>query len=162
MAVPYPVLLVTEQGEGISISLAHKRYSFGAGGKVVLEELNKTTPLMTNALLPVEADFLASLALSTLPSRDMLTLYQGWIDRVVALEVTHITEEFTTPATPEEAAALHDGLETYARLTREVAVLHAQAKREKQLNRRVELNLQIKRLETEITTIYNMMRRDTV
>jgi hypothetical protein len=38
---------------------------------------------------------------------------------------------------------LLDGPDTHARLQRDVAVLRAQAEKEKQLNRRVELNLEI-------------------
>ena len=47
------------------------------------------------------------------------------------------------------AAALRDGLRTCAKL-REIARLRAQAEKEKQLNRRVELNLEIKRLEAKV------------
>ena len=36
-AVPYPVLLSTEQGERAGLSLAHKRWSQGEAGKTVLE-----------------------------------------------------------------------------------------------------------------------------
>ena len=159
-AIPYPVLLVTAPGETVSISLAHKRFSAGEGGKVVLEELHKTTPLVSGAPLPEESDFLASLALSSLPACDLFALYQGWIDRVTALEAARVTGTFAPPGTPERATALNDGLEEYARLTREIAVLRAQAKREKQLNRRVELNLEINRLKAELTAVELRLRSE--
>jgi hypothetical protein len=51
---------------------------------------------------------------------------------------------------PESEFALREGLDTHARLQRDLAVLRAQAEKEKQLNRRVELNLEIKRLEAQL------------
>jgi hypothetical protein len=45
---------------------------------------------------------------------------------------------------------LQEGLEAHNRLAREIAALRAQASKEKQINRRVELNLEIKRLEARL------------
>jgi hypothetical protein len=56
------------------------------------------------------------------------------------------------------SSALRDSLDTHARLQRDIAVLRAQAAKEKQLNRRVELNLEIKRLEAELTTTVEKLR----
>jgi hypothetical protein len=97
-----------------------------------------------------ESSFLASLVLSGLPRRDLFTLYQGWLDRVAALEAAQITGSFAAPDSADRASALRDSLDTYARLQRDLTTLRAQAEKEKQLNRRVELNLKIKRLEAEL------------
>lgn len=149
-AIPYPVVLWTEQGGAVSLSLAHKRWSQGQAGAVVIEDVHRTAPLRTDSPAANEAAFLASLALSGLPTRDLYALYQGWIDRVAALEAAMITGAFALPDTPERATAQRDALATHARLQRDIAALRAQAKREKQLNRRVEVNLAIKRLEAEL------------
>ncbi len=102
-AIPYPVVLVTAQGDGVSLSLAHKRWSQGETGAVVIEDLRRTAPCG-----PIRArqgsSFLVSLALSGLPTRDLYALYQGWLDRVAALEAATITGAFALPA-PERAAA---------------------------------------------------------
>ena len=45
------------------------------------------------------------------------------------------------------------GLDAHAQLQRELTVLRARAKKEKQINRRVELNLRIKKLETELAAV---------
>jgi hypothetical protein len=152
-AIPYPVFLVSLQDCRITISLAHKRFSEGESGKIVVEELYKTEPFHAEMPQPGEVEFLGSLALSMLPARDLFTLYQGWCDRVVTLTAAHITGAFAPPRSPERAKQLHDDLEAYDQLQREVVALRAQAIREKQLNRRVELNLRIKRLEAELATV---------
>jgi hypothetical protein len=149
-AVPYPVVLVTAHGDTFSLSLAHKRWSQGEKGKVVIEDVRCTAPFQPDEPTAEEAAFLASLALASQPARDLYTVYQGWLDRVAALEAAQITGTFAPPDSADRAGVLRDGLDAHAQLQRDLAVLRAKAKKEKQINRRVELNLKIKRLEAEL------------
>ena len=149
-AIPYPLVLLAAHGDTVSLSLAHKRWSQGETGKVVIEEVRRSAPFRPDAPTAKEAAFLASLAVSSLPSRDLFSLYQGWLDRMAALEAAQITGAFALPDSAGRGSALRGGLDTHARIQREIAVLRAQAEKEKQLNRRVELNLKIKRLEAEL------------
>ncbi|MGD0900979.1 MAG: DUF4391 domain-containing protein, partial [Thermoguttaceae bacterium] len=137
-------------GDTVSLSLAHKRWSQGEKGKVVIEDVRRTAPFQPDAPTAEEAGFLASLALASQPSRDLYTVYQGWLDRVAALEAAQITGTFAPPESANRGAAVREGLDAHAQLQRELAVLRARAKKEKQINRRVELNLEIKRLEAEL------------
>ena len=90
------------------------------------------------------------MAVSRLPARDLFALYGGWLDRLTALEAARITGSFKLPESAERAAAVHDGLCMHACLKRGLAILRARAEKERQLNRRVELNTEIKRLEAEL------------
>jgi hypothetical protein len=152
----------TSGGHGgtISLSLAHKRWSQGETGRVIIEEVRRTAPLRPEKPTVEETSFLASLALSGLPSRDLFALYQGWLDRVAALEAAQITGTFAATNSAGRASALREGLDTHARLQRDIAVLRAQAAKEKQLNRRVELNLEIKRLEAEQAYAKNKLQQE--
>ena len=149
-AVPYPVVLVAAHGKTVSLSLAHKRWSQGEKGKVVIEDVRRTAPFQPDAPTAEEAGFLASLALANQPSRDMYAVYQGWLDRVAALEAAQITGTFAPPQSADQSSAVREGLDAHAQLQRELAVLRAKAKKEKQINRRVELNIEIKRLEAQL------------
>lgn len=149
-AIPYPVVLLATDGNSMCLSLAHKRWSQGETRKVVIEEVRRTGDLHLDTPTAEESQFLASLALAGLPTRDLFALYQGWLDRVAALEAAKITGAFVPPDSPSRGSDLQEGLDTHARLQRELAALRAQAEREKQINRRVELNLEIKRLEKEM------------
>jgi hypothetical protein len=151
-AIPYPVVLVADHGDTVSLSLAHKRWSQGEKGKVVIEDVRRTAPFQSDTPTVEESSFLANLAVSGLPRHNLFELYQGWIDRVAGLEAARITGSFAPPDSPERASALRDGLDSHARLQREIATLRAQAEKEKQINRRVELNLEIKRLEAKLAT----------
>ena len=147
--IPYPLVLITEHSETISLSLAHKRWSLSEGEKVVIEEVRQVS-LRLDASSAEDAAFLASLAISRLPTRDLFALYAGVLDSMTALGAARITGRFAPPESAERASAMRDGLDLRARLERDLAVLRARALQEKQLNRRVELNLEIKRLEAEL------------
>jgi hypothetical protein len=150
-AIPYPVVLVSTQGDSQSVSLAHKRWSQGEAGAVVIEEVRRTGLLRPDSLATIDATFLSSLALSGLHAGHLFELYQGWIDRVIALDTAIITGNFELPASVKRAAARREVLARYTELTREIANFRARAKKETQLNRRVELNLTIKRLEADLS-----------
>jgi len=151
-AIPYPLVLVRADGGNVSISLAHKRSSQGNAGKVVIEDLRQLS-LNMEAPSTEEASFLSSIAISQLRSRDLFSLYQGFLDRLAALQAARITGVFAAPHSVERASALWEGLDTHTRLNRDLAILRARAHQEKQLNRRVELNLEIKRLEGGIAVL---------
>jgi len=150
-AIPYPLVLLTGHGGTVSFSLAHKRWSQGEKGKVVIEDVYCTSPFRPDAPTGQEASFLASLAVSSLPAQSLFALYQGWIDCVAALEASQITGKFALPKSTDQATAVRDNLNIHADLQNKLGVLRSQAKKEKQIKRRVELNLEIKRLESELT-----------
>lgn len=148
-SIPYPLVLVTEHSDKVSLSLAHKRWSQGEAGKVVIEQVRQV-PLDPGAPSAEEAAFLASLAISRLPARDLFALYAGLLDSMAALEAARITGRFSPSQSVERASAMREELDVHARLQRDLAILRTRASKEKQLNRRVELNLEIKRLEAEL------------
>ncbi len=146
-AIPYPLLLVTEQSDQLTLSLAHKRWSQGEAGKVVLDDAVTLCDLVVHAAVSV---FLDSLSLAVQPRAHLLELYQGWINCLQAFQAAQITGRFVPSTGSESAVARREALVDYDRLARQIAVLRAQAERESQVNRRVELNLEIKRLEAEM------------
>ncbi len=149
-AIPYPVLLIGEQGTGITISAANKRWSQNETDKTVLadEVVNADIgPADTSACWP---DFRASLSLARQPSSDLHALYQGWIDTLLAWQAARRTGRFSVSDSPASALARREALADCARLEAELRRLRAAAAKEKQMNRRVDINLTIQRLEAEM------------
>jgi len=147
-AIPYPVFLVQSQPAGLSLSLAHLRWSQGQAGQTVLDG-----PLITatvDAEAPTAGDFLASLALTSQPRQHLHALYQGWIERFEAHAAARHTGKFAPAADPAAAERRRTALAEHERLNHEIASLRARAAKEKQLNRRVELNIQVKQLESQL------------
>jgi hypothetical protein len=152
-AIPYPVVLVTESGGGCMVSLAHKRWSQGEAGKVVIEDVQCTPPFQPDEPSETEAAFFASLVVAGLPRANLFVLYQGWIDRVLGLTAAGITGHFALPGAAAPAGAVVEDVEAHRVLERELIALRARASKERQINRRVELNLEINRREAEMTEI---------
>jgi hypothetical protein len=150
-AVPYPVLLITEQGPAHrtpELSLAHKRRSRAETDKVVLDgELTAAT--VDDGEPHLEA-FTQALSLSRQPRRDLNTLYQGWIDTVLALHAARLTGTFQIHSAAERTAARRQALRMSAELEARIAKRRAEAVKATQLARQVELNLDIKRLEAAL------------
>ena len=92
-----------------------------------------------------------SLAMGAQPRTHLLALYQGWIEWVEAFRASRITGRFA-PSDHDRGSggSPRRPSSRYEHLQREIGSLRAQAAKEKQLNRRVELNLTIRRLEAEL------------
>jgi hypothetical protein len=150
-AIPYPVVLIAA-GEGAALSVAPKRAAQNQGDKVVVERIVAVNDISPDAPVAIDRAFLDSLPLRLQPSRDLSTVYEGWLARIEALLAGRVSGSYhandeTGPIERRRAA-----LKEYSHLAHDLTRLRAKASREKQINRRVDLNLAIQRLETEIST----------
>jgi hypothetical protein len=156
--IPYPVVLITNIEGPVTLSLAHKRWSQGEIGKVIMEDILSTILFRKDAVEEQESLFLKSLGLSKLPNRNLFELYQGLLSRLAALEAARITGKYVQPESSEQGIALRNGLYNYAHLKQEIVFLREKANKEYQINRRVELNLEIKRLDDELAAEIELMK----
>ena len=145
-AVPYPVVAVAEQGQRTHLSLALKRWSQGEAGKTVLDD-EVAAAEWTDVDRPHRGAFLRALALDRQPRTTLFSVYQGWIDTLLALQSARMTEAFTIPRSAEHLGARRQALQECASLESEICRLRAAAAREKQMARQVELNRELKRVE---------------
>ncbi len=155
-AVPYPVLLVSSfrdgDTDGITVSAAHKRFAQNEAGKYVVDEILTTAPMALDAVPPMATQaFLDSLALSKLPTRDLFQFYQGWMNGIVGFASASITGRFALPESPEQTHRMRESVALHSQTLDELSVLRKMAGKEKQMNRLVELNSKIKRLELQLT-----------
>jgi hypothetical protein len=150
-AIPYPVFLIQARPGGLTLSLAHLRWSQGQSGQTVLDG-----PLITATVdddTPAMGAFLDSLPVTSQPRQHLHALYQGWMDRFEAHAAAHLTGNFTPPLDAAAAERRRTALAEHDRITNEIVLLRARADKETQLNRRVELNLAIRRLEAQLAVI---------
>lgn len=152
--VPHPVLMVIDQGGVVTLSAAHKRLSLGEGGKTVLDGSPVSEALCGDEeSAALEADFRASLPLARLPSSNLFELYGGWIGRIEALKAARITGSYGVSGEHRTGAlAGHESLKL------QLVKLRKQARQEKQMNRRVDLNLEIKKLDAELSALTEKLR----
>jgi hypothetical protein len=149
-AVPYPLVLIIVQESDLILSLAHKRWAQNEADKIVLEGdlvevgLPNSSPSGAETL----AQFRESLSLANQPRTHLFALYQGWVDMLLALQAACLTGTFARTTTVEQAAARRQALQECLSLEAKMASLRAGALKVKQINRQVELNLELKRLQS--------------
>lgn len=152
-SIPYPVMLITSDADGgVTISVAHKRRAQNEAGKVVIEQLVSTDPFPAKPETPEYFQFMEALSLARQPRIDLCTLYEGWLTRIEALNAARLNGAFTATDDEELIVRRRNALEAHFKLTREIIGLRAKASREKQINRRVDLNLEIRRREAELAS----------
>lgn len=148
-AVPYPVLLLVERGDSLSVSLAHRRQALKEAGKVVLDgEL--VAVAMRPADSSIQAAFLQAMDLVRQPRTSLYTLYQGWLDTAVALQASVLTGVFKLLDSAERAQQRHQALHASFILQGQITSLRAAAAKASQMARQVEINLEIRKLEGEL------------
>ena len=145
-AVPYPVLLIAWRDGTPELSLAHKRWSLGEVDKTVIDsEIIVARSYGDCAHEPVTA-FRDALALARQPRDTLHALYQGWIDTVQAFRAFTITGSFCHPLTEAATADREAALREYRSVNDRIAKIHSAAGKEKQMSRRVEMNMELARL----------------
>jgi hypothetical protein len=153
-AIPYPVLLVSSQGKSISLSMAHKRFAQNDPGKMVLDDGVTECELVGHSETP---SLLKSLALTLQPRAHLFALYQGWLACLEAFRAAQITGRLELPTDSAGQETLRMALADYSRLEREIGALRSQAEKEIQFNRRVELNLEVKRLSEKLAATIQLL-----
>jgi hypothetical protein len=147
-AVPYPVLLLLATPQGLFLSMAHKRWAQNEADKVVLD--GDVTTIKAPSDLTLAYPFLRSLALTRQPQATLLTLYQGWLDCLTALQAACYTGTYKTIDDPAQAIVRREALRECQRLEQESARLRTQASKEKQIAKQVDLNLALQRVLTDL------------
>lgn len=149
-AIPYPALLATADEGGLTLSAAHKRHAQNEPGGIVIDRVVAVRNLKFDAADSTQAAFLQSLALAEQVRTNLFALYASWIARIEALSAARLTGVFAVTDDRKAIDRRREALDMYAQLAKEIDRLRAKGKREKQLSRRTELNMEIQRREADL------------
>lgn len=141
-AIPYPVFALLEGQGRVMLSMVHKRLSLGEAGKMVLEG-EMVAPDAPRAEDPYASAFASALAIHEQPNTSMLTLYQGWMDVLLALDAAPRIGTFEVCTSPKRRARRLRALQECTRLEAEIARLMGAAAKEKHVRKRIDLNLRL-------------------
>ena len=147
--VPYPVLLIAAHEDGVQLSAAPKRMSQAEKNRIVVSSFESTPWLDGRERTSVEQDFLASLHIDRLPHTHFQTLYDGWLQRIVALACAELSSAFDV-AQERSFVDRRSALAACRALDLEIRSLRAAVRAENSFARQVELNTEIKKLETQL------------
>ncbi len=136
-AIPYPMILLMKHDEKVRIWISHQRTSQADSDRNVLEELISTAWLKPDAM----KDFLD---FSRFRQDNCYVLYADIIDSISLYNARDIITEDVTGAEARQFLAKREQIQ------KQITSLKAQMKKETQFNRKVELNIEIKKLEKEL------------
>ena len=135
--IPYPMLLIFKLEDKRQFYVAHQRSSQSDSSKNTIEEFIATDWLDNNS------DLLAKLDIRQLRFTNFYALYSDIVDAICIYNLSAIMpmEENITGAEARQLSAKIEAIE------QEIVSLRSKLKKESQFNRKMELNIEIKRLE---------------
>jgi hypothetical protein len=92
--IPYPVILLLELGEELAISLADKRINQADKSKLVIEYIYNSDWLSSMGLTENENAFLNDFSLKNVSSLNYFELYQDFISMLIGLETSKISGHY--------------------------------------------------------------------
>ena len=156
-AIPYPLIIVFEHEQALYINLADKRISRADSSKLTVEHFYESGWL--NASLqagsPIHQAFLASFQFNQFDHQDLHRHYQSLIACFNALDAAKLVGKYTL-ATGLQADKLladksrQEHLHAIKQLDSQLVSVKAAVKAESQFNRKLALNVQIKKLKQQI------------
>lgn len=144
--IPYPMVLeVTCHDENL-LALGDSVINRNDSSKHVIKEILMTTWLNINGLNAKEQIFLESIHISNLSSRNLYKLYQDLIEHVVRFNASLLTNTYIEKTDAKIIKGQYDAITD---LDKQIEGIKAKIKKESQFNKRLELNVQVKRLEKQ-------------
>ena len=136
-AIPYPMLLIFKLVEEIQLYVAHQRASQSDSSKNTIEEFIATDWLERDSAL------LTKLDIRQMRFTNFYTLYSDIVDTISIYKLSTVmpTDDNITGAEARELSAKIEDIE------QRIISLRSKLKKETQFNRKMELNIEIKRLE---------------
>lgn len=134
-SIPYPCVVVFESEGKMQLAVAHQRTNLNDSTKNVLEDI----------ILTGWVDFEESLFdINALNLTNFYSLYSGIVDAISIFNAKKVSA--AKNLTGEQARDLTASIE---KIDSELAILRGKLKKETQFNRKMELNIEIKKLEKQ-------------
>jgi hypothetical protein len=147
--IPYPVLLVAAHDGGVQLSAAPKRVSRADKGRIIATSFEFTPWLDGEERSIVEQDFVQSLRIDGMPHTHFQALYEACVQRIVGLACAELSGTFDLA--PERSFIdRRASLDACRSLERDIRSLRAAVRAETSFARQVELNADLKKLETQL------------
>ena len=161
--IPYPVVLLVEISDEVAISLADKRINQADKSKLVIEHIYTSNWLSACEITDNENAFLNDFALKNASSTNYFELYQGLISMLIAFEVSCISGDYRANNIQVNSSSLKfveknnedktTLLHKLANLEADLAGIRNKLKKETQMNQKMQLNLNAKKIKHSISNI---------
>jgi hypothetical protein len=150
-AVPYPTVLLLDDGEQLYVSMAHIRRAQREAERTVVDEdavIVSISCSIAGDTGAARSAFFEAMALSRQPRLHLHALYQGWIDVLSAWQAVELTGHFKLSDSAAQAVERRAAWLSCKHLDAQIDAARRAALKEKQVARQVAANLHIKTLLT--------------
>lgn len=181
--IPYPVVLLVELQDELAISLADKRINQADKTKLVIEHIYNSDWLYAEKLSDNENDFLNDFSLVNVSSLNYFELYQDFISMLIGLKASRVSGTYKSKNSsisqstnkPEVVSEQNDTssssgfseksnedktalLQKLEGLEAELGSIRNKLKKETQMNIKLRLNVEAKKIKQEIAAIKSELK----
>jgi hypothetical protein len=156
--IPYHVLMIIHDDERFIINVCDKEINANDPNKRIVEGKYTTENISMSSLSANQATFIDNLEFARLNKTNLFSLFQSFIQIIVALQASDIKGDFTTQNQYRTAQDVNN-LSQINQLKKEVEKLIKMAQKEPQMNNRVKINQQIQLKRNQINTFENSIRK---
>lgn len=143
-AIPYPVILQLTSNNKLMIAAGIPRISLADKQKHTVEDFVFSPWIGVENLSQEEQDFLASIKASKLSFTNFFRFYSDFVDQLHLFNAAKLAGKTLQGIDPRIAQQVHEDVTD---IERQLVALRAKLKTESMFKRKVELNVQIKKLE---------------
>lgn len=148
--IPYPMVLeVTCQDESL-LALGDSVINHNDTSKNVLKEIIMTQWINRESINQKEQIFLEAVHIKHLSSRNLYKLYQDLMAQVIRFNASLLAKDYIEETDEKLIKEQYDAI---AELDKQISTLKGRIKKESQFNKRLELNVRMKRLEQKKTQL---------
>ena len=154
--IPYQILLMVHTDKDFIINTCDKKINQNDYSLRTIDKKYNSEIISIAEPTAQQQTFLNSLSFAALDKTDLKTFYDSYTQRIVALQTSLIKGSFV-PRIQSRTANDMENLERIEILEKEIAALQNQAKKETQLNQRIELNTQLQRKRQQIEQLKELI-----
>ncbi|WP_315115486.1 DUF4391 domain-containing protein [uncultured Clostridium sp.] len=156
-AMPYPLILIFVKEDEILLNTANKRVNKVDVSKNTVEDYIYSSWINLSNLKNNEEKFLQSLNIKEFSFVNIYKFYCSFLDRINIFNASTITGDFDNLKNKdiEEVNVLNTEIES---LNSEIERLRGDLKKEQHFNKRVDINIKIKRIESKINNLIEKLK----
>lgn len=149
-SIPYPMILQLTYYGSLMTAAGMPRINLADKQKHTIDEFVYSPWMDSSQLSQLDRDFLASIQASKLSFTNFYRFYSDFVDQLHLYNAAKLVGGILRDIDPKEAQRLHAEI---TEIERELVSLRAKLKKETMFNRKVELNVKIKKYEEQINEL---------
>lgn len=155
--IPYPLVVLFFFGDKVLFNVSHKRINLADASKNTVEELIYTDWLDLSKLTGREEEFLNNLNISEFSFNNFYIFYSEFVDRINLFNAS-VYEENYQSLKNKDAGKVKELTEKINNIEAEIIDLRNKLKKENHFNKKIQININIKKLEEQRNNIIKELK----